>query len=124
MTPRGAILLALLVTAGTTIAQTSRPRVDPALLRAVNDLASSDPQAREAAEAKLVAAGRDARAVVVETIESADDAQLRAAAGALLLRLPFDDPTDPPAVRPMLERYGQGPPGVRLMHLRTIADAV
>ncbi|MEZ0265333.1 MAG: hypothetical protein ACAI43_11450 [Phycisphaerae bacterium] len=123
MTLRGAILLAVLLTTGVTTAQTSRPRIDPALFAAVNDLASSDPQVREAAESKLIAAGRDARAVVVATAESTGDAQLRAAAGALLLRLPFDDPTDPPAARPLLEKYGQAPPAVRVTYLKAIADA-
>ncbi|HSI33402.1 MAG TPA: hypothetical protein VK986_07400, partial [Tepidisphaeraceae bacterium] len=70
MTLRGAILLAVLLTTGVTTAQTSRPRIDPALFAAVNDLASSDPQVREAAETKLIAAGRDARPVVVATAES------------------------------------------------------
>ncbi|HYE19166.1 MAG TPA: hypothetical protein VEA69_12015 [Tepidisphaeraceae bacterium] len=123
MTLRGAILLALLITTGPAPAQTSRPRTDPALLRAVTDLASSDPAVRESAEAKLIAAGRDARLVLVTMFESTEDAQLRAAAGALLLRLPFDDPTDPPATRSLLEKYGQAPPAVRITYLKAIADA-
>ena len=102
-------------------AQTSRPRVDPALYEAVVNLAASDAEARQEAEAKLIQAGRVARPLLVRVMES-DDPQLKSAAGGLILRLPFDEPTDPEAVRPLLSRYGSATPAVRISYLKTFTD--
>lgn len=80
---------------------------EPAALQAaISALASSDPEKREQASAKIVAMGADARRAVFEASRG-DDPELRARASALLLKLPWFIPDDSPLVRQLLTPYGQ-----------------
>lgn len=88
---------------------TAAPTVsaEPAGLQAaISALASSDPDKREQATAKIIAMGADARRAVFEASHG-DDPELRARASALLLKLPWFLPDDSPLVRQLLTPYGQ-----------------
>lgn len=73
---------------------------------AVGALASGDPAKRERATRTLLELGTEARRAVFEASRS-DDPELRARASELLLKLPWYLPDDSPAVRQLLNDYGQ-----------------
>ncbi|HEY7119225.1 MAG TPA: hypothetical protein VH475_21730 [Tepidisphaeraceae bacterium] len=73
---------------------------------AVAHLASSDPADRDAAATTLIGLGAQARRAVFEASRS-DDPELSARASELLLKLPWYLPDDSPAVRVLLQQYGQ-----------------
>lgn len=79
---------------------------DPALQELTAQLGSADPAQRDAAAQRLAAMGESARDAVMQAMGSSDP-EIRARASKLLLALPWSRPTDPPAVRKMLEGYGQ-----------------
>ncbi len=86
---------------------------EPAGLQAaISALASSDPEKREQATAKIIAMGANARRAVFEASHG-DDPELRARASALLLKLPWFLPDDSPLVRQLLAPYGQLDPDKR-----------
>jgi tetratricopeptide (TPR) repeat protein len=80
---------------------------EPDGLRAlIAALGSIDPDKRDAAAAKIVEMGAEARRAVFQA-SRLDDPELRARAASLLLRLPWYLPDDSPVVRQLLVPYGQ-----------------
>lgn len=69
-------------------------------------LGSSDPDKRDAAAAKIIEMGAEARQAVFQASRM-DDPELRARAASLLLKLPWYLPDDSPLVRQLLVPYGQ-----------------
>ncbi|HSI33403.1 MAG: hypothetical protein ACAI43_11455 [Phycisphaerae bacterium] len=97
------------------------PPPNPAAL--IRDLTSEDADARAAASERLAALGPAARPALVDAVNG-QDLTLRQSAGAVLLRLPFDRPDDPEAVRGVLKTYGHPDPATRKsLVTRVVADA-
>lgn len=93
---------------------------NPAAL--VAGLAASDPAERERSVHDLMALGAAGRPAILNAIDS-DDPQLRLSAADLILRLPFDQPDDPPAVAGFLKVYGKPAASVRITYLPAILSA-
>src|SRR5438105_3863331 len=71
----------------------------------IEKLADPDPRVRQSAEARIVAAGISARPAVLAAWRGGDP-RIAPRAARLLLQLPWDLPSDPPAVRQLLAGYG------------------
>jgi tetratricopeptide (TPR) repeat protein len=90
----------------------SRSGADDAKISAlIAQLGADDSAARHAAADKLVALGATARPSVLAATHS-DDPETSNEAAAVLLKLPWSAPNDPPEVRDILDHYGADPAGV------------
>ncbi|HYE19165.1 MAG TPA: tetratricopeptide repeat protein, partial [Tepidisphaeraceae bacterium] len=99
------------------------PKANASPATELRDLTSDDPDARAAAVERITAQGPAARPALIDAING-DDVALRQAAGALLLKLPFDAPADSDAVRGLLKTYGHPDPATRKsLVTRIVAEA-
>ncbi len=89
-----------------------------ALINQLGDLRSS---VREKATSELIAKGVSARAALVEASRS-DDPEIASRASMILRNLPWDLPTDPPAIRDLLRKYNGLSPEQRTNAVRDLSN--
>ncbi len=86
--------------------------VDTQIKALINQLGDMQSSVREKATSELTAKGLAARALLVEASKS-EDPEIASRAKMILRSLPWDRPTDPPAVRNLLSRYNSMTPEQR-----------
>jgi hypothetical protein len=101
----GAVLLQSEAFATSPLPATRPELASTSVAALIANLGSDDASVREAASAKLIATGNSARAQILQAIRS-DDPGLREEAAEVLLALPWSVPTDPDAVKKLLDSYG------------------
>jgi tetratricopeptide (TPR) repeat protein len=115
-----ASLLLLCAAAAPATSPTRATDSDPKKL--VELLGSTNPLQRNQAAQALLALGHAARPALLHAYEN-DDPQVRLSAAQLILKLPFDQPGDPPAVAGFLKQYGRPTPTSRITYLRSVVSA-
>jgi hypothetical protein len=88
----------------------------------VQMLGDGDALRRTEAASRLIAMGHTARPALLQAYEN-DDPQIRLTAAQLILKLPFDQPDDPPGVAGFLKQYGRPTAGARVTYLRSVISA-
>jgi tetratricopeptide (TPR) repeat protein len=104
--------------ARTNAAPTTSPS-NPADL--ISSLSSADPVQRKETARRLIEMGAEARPLLVDA-EKSDDPQIRAAAGQILLKLPWFTASDSPAVRDCLQSYSLADPDARRLSISRLSS--
>jgi predicted Zn-dependent protease len=81
-----------------------QPAVNPTVTGLISDLSADDASARKLAAQKLVTLGLSARPAVLAAMHG-NDPETAAQAANVLLQMPWSDPSDPPAVKQILDQY-------------------
>ncbi|HET6247950.1 MAG TPA: hypothetical protein VFE47_09665 [Tepidisphaeraceae bacterium] len=99
----------------------TQPAVSPEIASLIDTLDDPDPATRDAAAKKLVAMGRAAFTGLSGATHS-DIPEIRLRAAALLKKLPWDMPDDPPGVARILSGYGTLAPDRRRRIVELLAN--
>src|ERR1051325_10319681 len=95
--------------------------VSPEAQKWIDQLAAEDPAARKEAQEQLLGLGLSARPALLEA-QREGNPEVRLRIAEILQKLPWTDPGDAPAVRQILQNYGESETATRRMIIRSLGE--